>query len=33
MTEKISGPGVSPEGMVTGQIDTCIKQYIEIPTA
>ena len=27
LTEKISGPAVSPggEGMVTGQIDTCIK--------
>ena len=24
LTEKISGPGVSPGGMVTGQIDTCI---------
>ena len=24
MTEKISGPGVSPGGMVTSQIDTCI---------
>ena len=24
LTEKISGPGVSPRGMVTGQIDTCI---------
>ena len=24
MTEKISGPGVSPRGMVTSQIDTCI---------
>ena len=25
LTEKISGPGLSPgEGMVTGQIDTCI---------
>ena len=24
MTEKISGPAVSPGGMVTGQIDTCI---------
>ena len=23
-TEKVSGPGVSPGGMVTGQIDTCI---------
>ena len=23
-TEKISGPAVSPGGMVTGQIDTCI---------
>ena len=25
LTEKISGPGVSPGGMVTGQIDTCIR--------
>ena len=25
LTEKISGPGVSPGRMVTGQIDTCIK--------
>ena len=24
MTEKNSGPGLSPGGMVTGQIDTCI---------
>ena len=24
LTEKISGPAVSPGGMVTGQIDTCI---------
>ena len=24
LTEKISCPGVSPGGMVTGQIDTCI---------
>ena len=24
--EKINGPGVSSEGMVTGQIDTCISQ-------
>ena len=25
---KISGPGVRPGGMVTGQIDTCIKLYL-----
>ena len=25
LTEKISGPGVSRGGMVTGHIDTCIK--------
>ena len=24
---KISGPGVSPGGMVTCQIDTCIREY------
>ena len=24
LMEKISGPGISPGGMVTGQIDTCI---------
>ena len=24
LTEKFSGPGVSPGGMVTGEIDTCI---------
>ena len=24
LKEKISGPGVSPGGMVTGQIDACI---------
>ena len=28
MTENISGPAVSPGGMVTGQIDTCITQDI-----
>ena len=26
LTEKISGPAVSPGGMVTGQIDTCIRR-------
>ena len=26
LTEKISGPAVSPGGMVTGQIDTCIRK-------
>ena len=30
MTEKISGPAVSPGGMVTSQIDTCIIDYPKI---
>ena len=29
LTEKISGPAVSPGGMVTGQIDTCIT-FVEV---
>ena len=29
LMEKISGPAVSPGGMVTGQIDTCISPRFE----
>ena len=28
LTEKMSGPAVSPGGMVTSQIDTCIRPRV-----